>query len=97
MRFGFADGEPQLCVRNAACFAKAVRDFLAMDPERFEMKHVFAFGPIESAFVAVGHERGSLADKVKNDAQLAFVFATPASGNIAGFPFELIHHSDSPG
>jgi len=33
-----------------------------MDPERFEMQHVFAFGPIESAIAAVSHERESLID-----------------------------------
>jgi hypothetical protein len=60
--FDLSDSVPELRVGDAAGFAKAIRYFLASDPDRFEMQHVFAFGPIEAAFITVGHERESLID-----------------------------------
>jgi hypothetical protein len=60
--FDLSDSVPKLRVSYAAGIAKAVRDFLASGTDPFEVQHVFAFGPIESALVAVGYERESLFD-----------------------------------
>jgi hypothetical protein len=61
--FELTNSEPELRVSYAACFAKAIRDFLAMEPDRFEMQHVFAFGLIEATAVAIGHKRVALIDQ----------------------------------
>jgi hypothetical protein len=65
--FDFSDSVPELCVGHASGIAKAIRNFFASGPDRFEMQHVFAFRPIESAFIAVSHERESLFDEGNND------------------------------
>jgi hypothetical protein len=61
--FDLSDSVPELRVSHATGVAQAIRYFLASGPDRFEMQHVFAFRPIEPAFVAVGHERESLIDE----------------------------------
>jgi hypothetical protein len=78
------DGKPELPVGDAPGLSQTARDFVAGEPGRFEMQHVFAFGPIESALVAVGHKRESFALESDDDRQLALVFATPVPHDVSG-------------
>jgi len=65
--FDLIDSVPKLRVGYASSVANAAGNLLASDPDPFEMQHVFAFGPVEAAFIAVGHERESLLDKSDHD------------------------------